>query len=239
MSKSEKRSSGIGSGFKEQTLGDVSDLLLMRRLWRFMAPYKLMFLGSILLLPVLSGLQLVQPYLLKVIIDEHITPGQTEGLGTWLALLLGALIALQLCNVVQIYWMQLAGQRALHDLRIELFEHVQTLSVSYFHKNPIGRLMTRLTTDVESLQEALSSGMVTMVGDLFTLTSIVVMLLWLDWKLALTSFLVVPPLLLLTSVFRYFLRSAFREIRVKIAKLNAHLQEKIDNRYWNKRVCSK
>ena len=224
---SSSSSAAIGSGFKEQALSEQSDWALMRRLWRFMAPYKLRFLGSLVLLPLLSALQLAQPYLLKVIIDEQITPGRWEGIELWLGLMVAALLAGEFLSVVQIYWMQYAGQSALHDLRMELFGHVQTLSVSYFHKNPIGRLMTRLTTDVESLQEALSSGMVTMLGDLFKLTLIVVILLRLDYRLALVSFVVVPPLLALTALFRHLLRAAFREIRVRIARLNAHLQESI------------
>ena len=225
--KKNEEATSIGSGFKEQALHERSDLELMKRLGHYMAPYKLIFLGSILLLPVLSALELVQPYLLKIIIDDHIVPRQLEGVALLCLLLLGSLVFRQLTGLLQLYWMQLAGQRALHDLRVELFAHVQSLSVSYFHKHPVGRLMTRLTTDVESLQEALSSGMITMIGDLFTLLSIVAMLLWLDYKLALVSFLVVPPLVGLTSVFRYFLRGAFRDIRVKIARLNAHLQESI------------
>ena len=217
----------IGSGFKEQALQEISDTHLMKRLAHYLAPYKLLFTGSVLLLPMLSLLELVQPYLLKVIIDDHLVPGKLEGIGPLCLLILVAVLSSQALGLLQLYWMQLAGQRALHDLRTELFAHVQELSVSYFHKHPIGRLMTRLTTDVESLQEALSSGMVTMIGDIFTLISIIITLLWLDWKLALVSFLVVPPLIGLTSIFRYFLRSAFREIRVKIAKLNSHLQESI------------
>lgn len=223
----EKQGASIGSGFQEQALGKTSDLELMRRLWRYMAPYKLTFLFCLLLLPLLSGLELIQPYLLQVAIDDHLVPKKTEGIGLIALLFVLTLFGRSITQVTQVYFMQKAGQRALYDLRREIFDHVQTLSTRYFHKNPIGRLMTRMTTDVESLQEALSSGMITMLGDFFTLGAIVVILLIKDVKLALISFTVVPPLLILTAVFRHLLRKAFREIRVKIAKLNAHLQESI------------
>lgn len=228
MSKDKQNTSqAIGSGFKEQSVGDISDRQLARRLWRYMAPYKWTFLLCLLLLPLISGIQILQPYLLQVAIDDHLVPGKLEGMWWIFAAFAGTLVGRALVEFMQLYFMQHAGQRALYDLRTEVFAHVQRLSVSFFHKNPVGRLMTRMTTDVESLQEALSSGMITMLGDLFTLAAIVVVLLVLDWKLALVSFLVVPPLVGLTVLFRHFLRRAFRDIRVKIARLNAHLQESV------------
>ena len=221
------KQSAIGSGFKEQALGQTSDWTLMKRLWRFMAPYKWIFLGCLLLLPAATAMELLQPEILQWAIDDYLVPGKLEGLG-WVALVFVlTLVGRVMFQLMQFYLMQKAGQRALFDVRKEVFEHVQTLSMRYFHQNPIGRLMTRMTTDVESLQEALSSGMVTMLGDIFTLGAIVVILLLKDWKLALISFTVVPPLLLLTMLFRTLLRRAFRDVRTKIARLNAHLQESV------------
>lgn len=217
----------IGSGFEEQQLGQYTDFSLMKRLWGYMQPYKWTFLACLLLLPIISGIQVLQPYLIKLVIDEHLVPANLDGLGWVLGAFAATLVGRAGFQFLQLYLMQSAGQRALYDLRVEIFAHVQSLSVSFFHKRPIGRLMTRMTTDVESLQEALTSGMITMIGDLFTLGSIIVILLFLDYKLALVSFLVVPPLVLLTAIFRHFLRSAFRDIRVKIARLNSHLQESV------------
>lgn len=217
----------IGSGFKEQSLGQTSDWALMKRLWRFMAPYKWTFLACLLLLPATTAMELLQPEILQWAIDDFLIPGEVEGLTLVALLFVATLVGRVILQLTQFYLMQKAGQRALFDVRKEVFEHVQTLSMRYFHTNPIGRLMTRMTTDVESLQEALSSGMVTMLGDVFTLGAIVVILLVKDWKLALISFTVVPPLLLLTRVFRTLLRRAFRDIRTKIARLNAHLQESV------------
>ncbi|MFW5966988.1 MAG: ABC transporter ATP-binding protein [Persicimonas sp.] len=217
----------IGSGFKEQELGQVTDLSLIVRLWEFMRPYWLTFALCLLLLPILSGLQLVQPHLLQVAIDDYLVPGNYEGLVWVIAAFGGAVIFQSATRFLQFWLMQKAGQRALYDLRQKVFDHVQSLSVKFFNTRPTGRLMTRMTTDVESLQQALSSGMITMIGDIITLVGIVVILLYKDWKLALVSFVVVPFLLIVTAVIRHFLRKAFREIRVKIARLYGHLQESI------------
>ncbi|QDG54744.1 ABC transporter ATP-binding protein [Persicimonas caeni] len=229
--KSEKqdrpKDAAIGSGFKEQKLGNVTDATLIKRLWTFMRPYRFTFLLCLLLLPVLAGFKLVQPHLLQVAIDDYLVPGEYGGL-TWVIAAFGAAVFLQAgTGFLQFYLMQKAGQRALYDLRQKVFDHVQSLSVNFFHRHPTGRLMTRMTTDVESLQEALSSGMITMIGDIIMLVGIVVILLLKDWKLALVSFTVVPFLAVLTAIFRHFLRKAFREIRVKIARLYAHLQESV------------
>jgi ATP-binding cassette subfamily B protein len=217
----------IGSGFKEQRLGKFEDAELIKRLWGFMRPYRLTFLVCLLLLPVLSGFQLLQPHLLQLVIDDYLVPGEYEGVVWIIAAFGGAVVMQSLTQFLQFYLMQRAGQRALYDLRQTVFSHVQSLSTRFFKKHPVGRLMTRMTTDIESLQEAISSGMITMVGDIITLVGIVAILLYKNWKLALVSFVVVPFLVVLTAICRHFLRKAFREIRVKIARLYAHLQESV------------
>ncbi len=223
---SDKRDrAAIGAGFKEQQLGQTTDLAIMRRLWSYMAPYRWSFLACLLLLPILSGIDLLQPHLLQLAIDDHLVPGRFEGVGLLAGLFFGAVVLKALTQFGQLYLMQRAGQQALYDLRVEVFAHVQQLSMRYFHRNPVGRLMTRMTTDIESVQEAISSGMITMLGDAITLVAIIIVLLVKDWRLALVSFIVVPPLLGVTSLCRHFMRKAFRAIRVKIARLNAYLQE--------------
>lgn len=217
----------IGSAFKEQTLGNVTDLTLAKRLWSFMHPYRRTFFLCLLLLPLVSALGLIQPHLLQVAIDDYLVPGELSGL-PWVIAAFGAAVFLQAATrFLQFVLMQKAGQHALFDLRQKVFDHVQSLSVSFFHRHPTGRLMTRMTTDIESLQEALSSGMITMVGDIITLVAIVGILLYKDWKLALISFVVVPFMIVLIAIFRHFLRAAFRAIRIEIARLYAHLQESI------------
>ncbi|RAL23817.1 antibiotic ABC transporter ATP-binding protein [Lujinxingia litoralis] len=221
------KDAAIGSAFQEQKLGQITDLSIVGRLWSYMRPYRWLFLLSLLSMPALTAVSLAQPWLLQIAIDDYLVPGQLQGLWQVLALYAVSIAAMAALTFGQMYVTQYAGQKALRDLRQELFEHVQGLSSDFFKKNPVGRLMSRMTTDIESLQEALSSGMISMVGDIITLSAIVVILLYKNWQLALASFVVVPVLLGLTALFRHFLRKAFREIRVKIARLYAHLQESI------------
>lgn len=203
------------------------DSRIAARLFGFIAPYGGLFLLCMLLLPVASALSLLQPHLIQIAIDDHFVPQVEEGLGL-IVLAFGGTIVLEFClRYAQIYLMELAGQQALRDLRCAVFGHIQRLRIAYFHKNPVGRLMTRLTSDVDSLQEALSSGVVTIVGDLFTLAAIVVILLVKNWRLALVTFAVVPVLVLLSVVFRWLIRRAYRVLRRKIARLNADLQEAV------------
>jgi ATP-binding cassette subfamily B protein len=203
------------------------DATLVRRLWGFILPYRGVFAACVLLLPLASAVSLLQPHLVQLAIDRHFVTGRSEGLGI-LALFFAGTIVLEFgVRCGQIYLMQLAGQRALRDLRCAVFSHVQRLRISYFHKNPVGRLMTRLTTDVDSLEEALSSGVVTIVGDVFTLAAIVAILLAKNWRLALVTFAVVPLLFLISVAFRVLMRRAYRVLRVKIARLNADLQEAV------------
>ena len=229
MSKEKTNAKGpaIGSAFKEEKLGQMSEREIMLRLWKYMRPYSKTFFICLLFLPLISGLSLIQPHLLQIAIDDYLVPGKSEGM-TWIFVAFASAIVLQAgAYYLQIYLMQLAGQNALRDLRQDLFEHVQGRAIRFFNRHPIGRLMARMTTDIESLQEAVSSGLVTMIGDLFTLTLIVIILFSKSWKLTLISFAVVPFLIILASIFRYFLSKAFREIRVRIARLYSYLQESI------------
>ena len=226
-SKERPAEAAIGSNFKEKRLGEMKDLTILRRLWSYMKPYWLIFLGCLLLLPLLAGLELVQPHLLQVAIDNYLVPGEISGIGIVVGAFAAALLFRALFQYLQFYLMQRAGQHALVDLRQEVFEHVQERPVQFFHQRPLGRLMTRMTTDIESLQTAVSSGIITMLGDLMKLLGIVVILLYKDWRLALVSFTVVPFLVGITAIFRHFLRKAFREVRTKIARLYAHLQESV------------
>lgn len=221
------KSNKIGSAFTEEAVGNYSDRELVRRLWSYMRPHRRIFFACLLLLPVVSALQLVRPWLLQQAIDVHLVPGELDGLPTLIALFGIAVFSAAIVQFTQFWLMQLAGQRALADLRQRVFDHVQSLSISFFHKNPVGRLMARMTTDIESLVEALSSGMVTMLGDLISLAGTIAILFWMDWRLALVSLTVLPVLIAITALFRHLLRSAYRAIRVNIARLYAHLQESI------------
>ena len=224
-----RRPSGaaIGSSFKEDKLGTFTDLGIVRRLWTYMRPYKWLFFLCLLFLPAITVVSLIQPWLLQITIDDYLMADDLEGLWVILVVYAACVVGHAVLMYYQQYLMKYAGHQALRDLRQQIFEHVQNLSSSYFKRTPVGRLMARMTTDVESLEEALSSGIITMVGDLITLGAIVVILLVADWRLALASFTVVPFLLVITLVIRHFLRKAYRATRVKIARLYAHLQESL------------
>ena len=217
----------IGSAFKEDSLGTFTDAGLVYRMWTYMRPYRWLFFLCLLLLPAISAVSLVQPWLLQIAIDDYLIPESLSGLWIIFVIYAASVVGHSVLMYVQQYLMKYAGHQALRDLRQQLFTHVQDLSSSFFKSTPVGRLMSRLTTDVESLEEALSSGIITMVGDLITLSAIVVILLVKDWRLALASFTVVPVLIVVTMVIRHFLRKAYRATRVKIARLYAHLQESI------------
>jgi ATP-binding cassette subfamily B protein len=174
-----------------------------------------------------SAAQLVQPYLIKIAIDDHISAGRIEGLGTLAAIFLAALVSEFALRFAQLYVLQKTGQNVVLDIRMDLFEHLQHLPSSFFDRNPVGRLMTRLTTDVEALNEAFTSGLVVILADLIKLLGIVVVLLWMDWRLALITFSILPPTLVLTWFFRSRVRGAYREVRALIARVNAFLQESV------------
>lgn len=207
------------------TFGKLTDRALAKRLYFFMKPYRWAFFTSLLLLPVASALSLVQPQILQVAIDKHFVPREMEGFG-WLALVMFLAIVGEFgVRFAQSLLTQIAGEKALRDMRVAVFSHLNRLSVPFFQRNPIGRLMARLTSDIDGLSEALSSGVITIIADLVTLVAIVVILLVKSWQLALVTFVVVPLLIIITRIFRRLLRDAFREARVTLAHLNSYLEE--------------
>ena len=149
----------------EEILGKAYDFRLIRRLWQFIVPYKRLFFLSLLLLPLQQGFGLAQPYLMKIGIDQYIANKDLWGLQNVMLLFLGALIGETLAAFAHYYLAMLVAQRCLADLRVAIFAHVQQLQMSYFDRNPVGRLVTRMTTDVDVLQEMFSSGVVTLAAD--------------------------------------------------------------------------
>ena len=201
------------------------DAALMRRLLRYVAPYRGTAVLALLLLLGTAGLTLVGPALTQRALDVAVPAGDLGLLRTLAILFLASLLLEFLFDYGQAYLTAWMGQRVMADLRLTVFSHLQRLSVSYFDKNPVGRLMTRVTSDVETLNELFSSGVVTVFGDIFTLMAIVVNMLLIDWRLALVSFAVIPLMMLAAVTFRRLVRSSFSDIRVQVAKLNAFLQE--------------
>jgi len=212
---------------EEEVLGKAYDSRLMRRLIRYLAPYKLYVAVSIILLLFISVLQLAGPYLTKIAIDRYIATQDISGLSRIALIFLAILVVAFFLRYLQIYIMQFVGQRVMFDMRMELFSHLQEMSLSFFDKNPVGRLITRLTNDVEVLNEMLTSGIIAIFGDIFSLIGIVIVMLWLDFKLALVSFMVLPLLIYATILFRQKARESYRAIRTRIARINAFLQESI------------
>jgi ATP-binding cassette subfamily B protein len=209
----------------DDTIGKALDGALLRRIFTYVWPYRTLIALSIALLPVAAAIEIAQPWLLKKAIDEHIAVGRLAGLDGLGALYLLALLAQSCAAFAQVYLTQLVGQKAMNDLRVEVHAHVLGLSASFFDRTPLGRLMTRLTSDVEALTEMFASGLVSLVGDFVRLGIILVVIFRIDWRLALFSLASAPVLYAVAAFFRGWVRDAFREIRAKLARLNAFLQE--------------
>jgi ATP-binding cassette subfamily B multidrug efflux pump len=203
------------------------DLGLLRRLLGYLRPHAGAVAASFVLIVAQAGIDLAGPYLTKVAIDRYIAKGDAAGLGRVALLFLLALVLAFGVRFLQTYIMQMTGQRIMQDLRRDLFAHLQRLHVGYFDKNPVGRLMTRVTTDVDAVNELFTSGVVTVFGDLFTLFGIMGVMLALDVRLALVTFAVLPFFFLLTNWFRSGARQSFRDTRKWVARINAFLQENL------------
>jgi ATP-binding cassette subfamily B protein len=182
-------------------------------------------LAAVVLLLLTSAAGLAGPYLVRVAIDEHIAPGRLAGLGWVVAAYVGALVAGFVLRYAQSYVMAWVGQRAMHDLREELFAHLQRLSVGFFTRQPVGRLVTRVTNDIDALNELITQGVVAVFGDLVTLVGIVAILLYLDWRLALATLAVLPCIVAATLRFRVRARESYRQVRLRLARINAFLNE--------------
>jgi ATP-binding cassette subfamily B protein len=210
---------------REDTLGKPYDLALLQRLWRYVRPYRGQFFTALICLPVTSGFLLAQPYILKLTIDRYIRQNDAQGLAHAGLLYAAALLG----EFVFFYWQYYAtmtvAQKSLSDLRRDLFAHLQELPASFFERNPVGRLVTRLTTDVDAINEAFTAGTLTIFMDVLTLVGIVVILFSLNARLALVTLALLPPLLVVLNYFRVRSREIYRVIRERIARINAFLQE--------------
>jgi ATP-binding cassette subfamily B protein len=199
----------------------------MRRLLRYARPYRALVYGSLALLLADGVLQLVGPALTQRVIDVAIPRRDMHLVTTSAALFAGTLLLQFVFTYGETMLTSLLGQRVMRDLRVEIFAHLQRLSISFFDRNPVGRLVTRVTTDVESLNELFTSGVVAGIGELFTLAAISVAMLVVDWRLALAAFAVIPGVIIASNVFRVQVRESYRAIRTRIARINAFLQERI------------
>jgi ATP-binding cassette, subfamily B, multidrug efflux pump len=210
---------------EEDALGKAYDHRLMARLLHYVRPYWRMVAVALLCIVVFAVLQAVQPYLTKVAIDRYILKHDYAGLGKIGLLFIAVLVVSFALEFSQTFLTQWMGQRIMYDMRVEIFTHLQKLQLKFFDKNPVGRLMTRVTSDVDALNELFAAGLVTVFGDLLTLLAILVVILRLNWRLALVSFAVIPLIIVTTAVFRRKARDSYRDVRAAVARISAFLQE--------------
>lgn len=216
---------GSDNYHEEEVVDKAYDGRLMRRLLVYLRPYKGRALLALVLVLAVSALELVGPYLTKVAIDVYIKAHDWPGLARLSAFFFLVLVLRMLTGFYQAYVLQMTGQRIMYDLRSQIFGHLQRLPMRFFDTNPVGRLMTRVIGDVDVLNNLFVAGIVTVAGDFVVLFGIMGVLLWMNWRLALVSFLVLPFIIVATRFFQTSVRVSFRSVRTKLARLNAFMQE--------------
>ncbi|MAT40084.1 MAG: antibiotic ABC transporter ATP-binding protein [Ectothiorhodospiraceae bacterium] len=211
----------------DEILGKALDSNLLKRLLQYIRPYRWHVAGAILLTLLVSVLGPVRPYLTKLAIDEYIGTGDADGLLTIALLLFGALLLQGIVQFIMTYFTQWIGQNVIQDIRMKIHRKLQQLALSFFDRNPVGRLVTRTTSDVEVLNEMFSSGLVTVFADIFILIWIVTFMFMINWELALVTLSVLPLLIYGTFLFRKKVREAYRDVRFHVARLNSFTQENV------------
>src|ERR1022692_4586557 len=238
---SDRPNSLMASNQEEEVLGKAYDGRLMRRLLSFLRPYKGHFLGGLAAIHLKSGLDVLGPFLTKIAIDKYLakSPNSHSWIGDQLSnapltgiaqiggLYVGILVFTFALEFVQTYLMQWTGQKVMFDLRRQIFRHLQHMHVAFFDKNPVGRLVTRVTTDVDALNEMFTAGVVSIFEDVFVLAGIIAIMMKMNWKLALITFAFLPLIIYVTKIFRDKVRDSYRRIRTAIARINAYLQEAV------------
>jgi ATP-binding cassette subfamily B protein len=226
----------MSNGHEEEALGKAYDSRLMKRLLEYLRPYRWRVILALALVAIVTPLELAPPILFQRVIDRFLVPGAGGAIPmtrAWHGVILISVVYLAvlifdfLAQYTQIRIMQRVGQQTMYDMRTQIFGHLQRLPMNYFDRNPVGRLMTRVTTDVDALNDLFAAGVVTMINDFFLLAVMAGLLFWIDKRLALDTMLVLPFILVVTLVFRKYVREANRNIRTAIARINSFLQEYI------------
>lgn len=212
---------------EDEVLGKAYDARLMKRLLQYVKPYRKYVIAAILLNVVVAAIGPVRPYLTKVAVDEHIANSNYSGLLIISILLLTSLIIQSAIQYFLTYYTQYLGQKTIFDLRMQIFRHIQNLALKFFDKTPIGRLVTRATNDVESLNELFSSGIVMVFSDVFIIIWILAFMFLMDMPLTLVTLSVLPVLIYGTFLFRRKVRDSYRDVRFHLARLNSYMQEHI------------
>jgi len=211
----------------DEVLGKAYDAQLMRRLLRYLRPYWRSVVVAFVAIIAGASASLAQPYLIKVAIDQYIAAGRLAELNHLAVLFLIVLVVGFASEYVQTWTLQLTGQRVMFDLRTTIYGHLQRLDLRYYDLNPVGRLMTRVTSDVDALNDLFTAGVITIFGDIFTLLGIMAVMVWMNWQLALVAFAALPLIVIVTQWFRRNVRQSYRVVRGLIARINAFLQENI------------
>ena len=226
----------MSTGHEEEALGKAYDARLMKRLLEYLRPYRWRVILALALVAIVTPLELAPPILFQRVIDRFLVPGAGGAIPmitAWHGVILISVVYLAvlifdfLAQYTQIRIMQRVGQQTMYDMRTQIFGHLQRLPMGYFDRNPVGRLMTRVTTDVDALNDLFAAGVVTMINDFFLLAVMACLLFWIDKRLALDTMLVLPFILVVTLIFRKYVRDANRKIRTAIARINSFLQEYI------------
>jgi ATP-binding cassette subfamily B multidrug efflux pump len=215
------------SAHDEDVLGKAYDGRLMRRLLTYLWPYWRQVAVAFAAITGGAVAQLVQPYLIKIAIDRYIAAGDLNGLDRLAIGYLAILVFAFAAEYLQTWILQFTGQRIMFDLRMAIYGHLQRLDLKYYDRNPVGRLMTRVTSDVDVLNDLFTSGVVTVFGDVFTVVGIMAVMVWMNWQLAVVAFSVLPLIILVTQWFRRNVRDSYRVVRGWVARINAFLQENI------------
>ena len=217
------------SGYHEEddAIGKAYDARLVNRLMQYMRPYRGRTVLAIVLLLVTTGLLLAQPLLVQQAIDRDIAKQRTGGLWWIIAAYLSVLALLFVFRYVQSLLMVVVSQKVMNDLRMQLFRHLQRMSIAFYDANPVGRLVTRLTNDIAALNELLTAGAITIIADVFMIVGVAAALLWINWKLALITFVIMPILAVIMRWFAVVMRNSFRKQRLHVARLNGFTAEHI------------
>jgi ATP-binding cassette subfamily B protein len=217
-----------GGAASDEVVGPRAiDLRLMIRLLGYARPHWRRVAGSLAIVLAASAPSLIQPYLFKLAVDDHLVPRLLDGLGILVLAYLGTLVLESALRFSEVYVLEATGQRIIHDLRLRIFRHLQDQSASFYDRNPVGRLVTRVTTDVEALNEMFSSGVVSILADLAKVSAIVIILWRLDVRLTLASFAILVPLGVASAFFSRALRRTYRRARALLSRLSTHLQESL------------
>src|SRR6266571_2733213 len=233
----------MASFHEEEVLGKAYDSRLMKRLMTYLRPYTWQVVVALTAIVLKAGADVLGPYLTRTAVDKYLAHSNADTSRTFLDSFLSSrplvgiaqvaalyvfLLAISfVLEFAQTYFMQWTGQKVMFDLRSQIFRHLQQMHVGFFDKNPVGRLVTRVTTDVDALNEMFTAGVVSIIEDIFVLVGIGAVLLWMNARLALLTFAVLPLIAIATKLFRDKVRDSYRRIRVAIARINAHLQEHV------------